>query len=279
MPIITQQQNNNSAATGQIRLTSILDVYTMLARIARGFPKAVEQNGRERYCARPQAFAVLNSWNDLDADMLNKPLSKYRNQPYFFSRFWEKNNYKAGADSYKYPLLAVVLDKSAKKLSGNKQACYTLNLILFDQMPTFCKICGQKNYCNTRTDEQQQQDLERIFSRVLNELFSLCYVHLIKDGAQIGEGWYSKPYLEQLIQSEQIDSYIPSNAQMCNYITSREIECDYFTRQHNDELALVGANIEICLDAADCEEKEEGDIIQYDIDTPPIIYSEKCVTC
>lgn len=63
---------------------------------------------------RPQTFAVLAEFNDLDTDNLNKTL-RDKNKPFFYSREWDKNNYNKSNISFKHPLLAAFVRNGSIK--------------------------------------------------------------------------------------------------------------------------------------------------------------------
>jgi len=58
---------------------------------------------------RPQTFAVLENYTDLDTGNLEKT-KRDKDLPYLYSREWVKENYSPSAMNFKHPLLAVFYD-------------------------------------------------------------------------------------------------------------------------------------------------------------------------
>lgn len=84
------------------------DFYQILKDFVRYYPPAAQR------CERPQTFAVLEEFADLDTDNLMKTL-KDKHKPFFYSRKWEADNFNKSNISYNYPILAIFNDNTTVK--------------------------------------------------------------------------------------------------------------------------------------------------------------------
>lgn len=256
-----------------VDLQSILTVFEMAAQVVRAYPEQVNSDGKPIRCLRPNTFAVMNSMSDIDANNLLKT-SKYFDKKYFFSRKWEDSHFQGASVVFDYPLIGCAIDTTQFAVKGRSKQCYRLNFFVLDQKAGYCSDCGEGDYCNVRTIEQTYEDLNTILRNFIQQLTDFVYAQLYKDGQQLSAGWYNKKYLDSLIETE-IDLYEPLG-DFYNYIRTKQTQGDFFPNAHNDDVAGLFTNIEICLD--ECIDSNQLDFDYSRTITDPI-YGSGCISC
>jgi len=115
-------------------------------------------------CQRPQTFAVLDEFSDLDTDNLNKTI-RDKNKPFFYSREWDKNNYNKSNISFNRPILATfVKDGSIKGLFSNKQqiVSHRVEIAYLDQYYRECAKEPTGDECKDRTRNEIFADTHKV---------------------------------------------------------------------------------------------------------------------
>lgn len=150
----------------------ILDVYAMLWHIVRAYPATLDGAGREIQCKRPQTFAALASFDDIDVDTLKKD-ARYadRDQHLFYSREWKEygpyGNQISGL-KFKYPLHAVQPFSNETKIS-TPFIHVRMSVTTMDQRPEKLTPTSGYEYQSHRTFEQLEADVTSIHESILLE--------------------------------------------------------------------------------------------------------------
>ena len=135
----------------------INDFYSILATIVRNYPST-----QDMPCLRPQAFAVLQHIEQLNAQNIDKD-SRYINSPYFYSRKFAERNLQNPSDlTFEFPLLVVMEGQSTVQ---NNQLKTQFDFFILDKMPQ--KVVAQMSKCSQRTIEQIHNDLKQMLLNVL----------------------------------------------------------------------------------------------------------------
>lgn len=110
-------------------------------------------------CQRPNTFAVLEEFEDLNTDNLNKTL-RDKMKVFYYSRLWDKNNYNPSKIEFEHPVLAMFertfqikgLFKLRQKETSGIEIAY------LDQYHKTCAMDPTGDECKDRTRNEIYSD-------------------------------------------------------------------------------------------------------------------------
>lgn len=138
------------------------DIYKLCISFVRN------SKAQKEKCLRPQTFAVLEEYIDIDAANLNKTVRE-KGRPYFYSRSWEKSGFNKSKLDHEVPLLAIFPINVSVENPFQKVKCtrYEMDFIFLDQYHIEACEKGTKG-CKGRTRHElykdQKANLEKLFA-------------------------------------------------------------------------------------------------------------------
>lgn len=255
---------------------STIHFYQILHDIGLAMPAVYESDDTELICKRINSFAVLQTEDEINSGALNKS-NRYIGKRLFFSRRFLNSGQQISQLSFQYPLLAI--SNATSTISGAfcepSESCKTFNLYIFDQLPGKCSDCNEHGYCNTRTWEEMETDLEELLMKVTKSIGRFGYYEYEKDGVPMS-GWFDLCYIDELIESGAID-----NAECVEnlHASIKDINepkpSDTFFEAFNDNLGMIAITFTVCFST--CKEDEK---IKMDYSNVPFeLADEGCTTC
>lgn len=250
--------------------------YNILHDIGLAMPAVYADDETELICKRINSFAVLQTEDEVNAGGLNKS-NRYIGKRLFFSRKFYNSGQQISDLSFQYPLLAIA--NASSMIEGafceSSQQCITYNMYVFDQLPGKCSDCNEHGYCNNRTWEEMEIDLNQLLMKVTKAIGRFGLYEFEKD-LQTFSGWYDKCYIDSLVESEEIDGY-----ECLGNLTSfiKDINAakpsDTFFEAFNDKLGMIAITFTICFPDCDDGQKEDMDYSEV----PFELADEGCKTC
>lgn len=239
-----------------------LHFYGMFANICRAYPPAYDYDGGPLMpCSRPNTFAALQRLSELDDPTLGKGPG-YQDKPYVFFRKYEDAGYNTKDMVADYPILAATPVSMAQ--GPDAESSMTLSIALLDQKvyPATCP----SDACLNRTEEQQIQDLHRMWSLIYKQAdYFTVYRH-----TSTGVFYLFTP--EMLTASGISASVLEDMGQANNYITQNN-EFTYIKNAYSDNVCGLFGRISVSLHY--CEA-----YVQFDYSRARVlVLDETCASC
>lgn len=148
------------------------DFYLMAFDYVKNYPKTDYKE------MRPQTFAVLDEFSDLNVDSLNKTVSD-RNLPYLFSRSWNKNEHNSSGVTHDLPMLVFFLKNTmvGSLVQVGTKHTHTLEVVFLEHYNKECADNKKGNPYN---------------QRVRNEIYKSSKYHLLNFFSYVSQVKYYK---------------------------------------------------------------------------------------
>lgn len=146
-------------------------------------------------CHELQAFAVLGSMHDLDADSLGKNIF-YQNTPFFFSKAWRALKYNPSRLEFDYPIMVAYETSQTYDEVFTRDSYrikYEIQVAVLDKLPR--EAAEIQGPCGSRTKEQVFIDTEAM---LLNGLSYLNDIVVINELPSMATRYLHKARLQSL---------------------------------------------------------------------------------
>lgn len=225
-----------------------LDLYSILARVARYMPAQYDSQQREKVCTRLQTFAAVRDSEVFNTSGSLEKNAIYAHKDFFFSRQWEQKGKNPSAIPFGYPALLIwQVDSTYKKFfqKFGSEISVRFTFATADQMPKG-KIAPHQNYCDSLTLEEREMNLRNMFAYAIKTMGEFVYAQGYLANVLQFKGWFHPQELAKFQADAIIDGF-QKKATLEHYVTSKDIEADIAHGVFVDDLMCVLASIEIQL--------------------------------
>jgi hypothetical protein len=194
-------------------------------------------------CEFPQAFAVIEHLQDMDAANIRKTIDDYK-KGYFFSRRWAASNYDPNSVVGDFPLVAVRSNTGEiSKMSEHKKILqYEVTLGCYDTSSDDCIADPTCVGCGNRNFHEIERDTEKILLTIIDYLSNIVKASVDGDP----EDYYNKDYLTHIIGEGSSVVYTNKNVDVFKNFTG------YFRRFDAGVDNLKGTEITFTFSSTFC---------------------------
>lgn len=251
-------------------MLSLLDFYQIAHKIVKSYPQVME-NGRDIKWKRLQTWGVLHDQSQLDQDGLGMDRRDVDHWA-FYSRKWERSNYKTSELGFDYPMLSCYeIDHQTHKVGTDQEFTdIRLELTFLAKMPEAIRLGSEFDpaihYSFSEIAEQLKKFRSVFFSELMkfgrvdrydktgagNNLVNVSYDNSLMESTPDPDepdltGWQSSDHMNsQNLDGWGFDRKIKSN------LISRSWEGAVFSQAYRDD--LCGCRGELTVRIHRCEQ-------------------------
>lgn len=217
----------------------IIELAALFARLIRQSKAQLDAKGNPLPCSRLNTFAVLYDESHIEAGNLGKS-ARYKQADYFFSRKWELTGANSNKIEFEYPAMFMWEENEVGTSPSEGKARFdtTLRFVILDKMQQGDKPCINCDPCESRTDEQLQDDIKTLRDKFMLMLDKVYYYNLYLANNPVGSGYYHTAEIAQMTADGVIDDADERHPLYADFVGA-EVQYEYATAVYGDYTAAL----------------------------------------